>query len=83
MGLWHAFSSTEKEKTMLNEKEFYQYVEANILNYLPEMEDQELSGTSVVSGDILSKLFKGTGIIRYDERYRQNLSRTSGWILSG
>lgn len=92
---------------MLNEKEFYQYVEANILNYLPEMEgkkvmvqrvkrnnqismmgvvdrrDQELSGTSVVSGDILSKLFKGTGIIRYDERYRQNLSRTSGWILSG
>ena len=38
MGLWHAFSSTEKEKTMLNEKEFYQYVEANILNYLPEME---------------------------------------------
>ena len=23
-------SSTEKEKTMLNEKEFYQYVEANI-----------------------------------------------------
>ena len=45
--------------------------------------DQELSGTSVVSGDILSKLFKGTGIIRYDERYRQNLSRTSGWILSG
>ena len=69
MGLWHAFSSTEKEKTMLNEKEFYQYVEANILNYLPEMEGK--------------KVFKGTGIIRYDERYRQNLSRTSGWILSG
>ncbi len=106
MGLWHAFLSTEKEKTMLNEKEFYQYVEANILNYLPEMEGKKVmvqrvkrnnqismmglsigetknSGTSVVSGDILSKLFKGTGIIRYDERYRQNLSRTSGWILSG
>ena len=42
MGLWHAFSSTEKEKTMLNEKEFYQYVEANILNYLPEMEGKKL-----------------------------------------
>lgn len=42
MGLWHAFSSTEKEKTMLNEKEFYQYVEANILNYLPEMEGKKV-----------------------------------------
>lgn len=42
MGLWHAFSSTEKEKAMLNEKEFYQYVEANILNYLPEMEGKKV-----------------------------------------
>ena len=27
---------------MLNEKEFYQYVEANILNYLPEMEGKKV-----------------------------------------
>ena len=89
---------------MLNEKEFYQYVEANILNYLPEMEgkkvmvqrvkrNNQISMMGLSIGEtknylvpvlyILSKLFKGTGIIRYDERYRQNLSRTSGWILSG
>ena len=42
MGLWHAFSSTEKEKAMFNVKEFYQYVEANILNYLPEMEGKKV-----------------------------------------
>ena len=94
MGLWHAFSSTEKEKTMLNEKEFYQYVEANILNYLPEMEGKKvmvqrvkrnnqrsMMGLSI--GETKNYLVPGTGIIRYDERYRQNLSRTSGWILSG
>ena len=107
MGLWHAFSSTEKEKTMLNEKEFYQYVEANILNYLPEMEGKKVMVQRVKRNNQISmmglsigetknylvpvlyleifyrNLFKGTGIIRYDERYRQNLSRTSGWILSG
>ena len=27
---------------MLNEKEFYLYVEKNILNYLPEMEGQKV-----------------------------------------
>ena len=83
---------------MLNEKEFYQYVEANILNYLPEMEGKKvmvqrvkrnnqisMMGLSIgeTKNYLVSKLFKGTGIIRYDERYRQNLSRTSGWILSG
>ena len=41
-GLWHVFSPIEKEKAMLNEKEFYQYVESNILNYLPEMEGKKV-----------------------------------------
>lgn len=42
LGLWHVFSPTEKEKAMLNEKEFYQYVEANILDNLPEMEGNKV-----------------------------------------
>lgn len=42
MGLWHVFSVQEKEKAMLNEKEFYLYVEKNILKYLPELEGQKV-----------------------------------------
>lgn len=36
-GVWHEFSAREKEKAMLNEKEFCMYVENHILNYLPEL----------------------------------------------
>lgn len=91
---------------MLNEKEFYQYVEANILNYLPEMEGKKVMVQRVKRNNQISMMglsigetknylvpvlyleifyrnYLRTGIIRYDERYRQNLSRTSGWILSG
>ena len=56
MGLWHAFSSTEKEKTMLNEKEFYQYVEANILNYLPEMEGKKVMVQRVKKNNQISMM---------------------------
>ena len=41
MGLWHAFSSTEKEKTMLNEKEFYQNLAAAVKIYLLLHNDKE------------------------------------------
>ena len=92
---------------MLNEKEFYQYVEANILNYLPEMEGKKVMVQRVKRNNQISMMglsigetknylvpvlyleifyrnyLRGQEFIRYDERYCQNLSRTSGWILSG
>lgn len=107
MGLWHAFSSTEKEKTMLNEKEFYQYVEANILNYLPEMEGKKVMVQRVKRNNQISMMGLSIGetknylvpVLYLEIFYRnylrgqelsdtmkdicQNLSRTSGWILSG
>ena len=36
------FTREEKEKAMLSEKEFYMYVEKNILKYLPEMEGKKV-----------------------------------------
>lgn len=42
MGLWHAFSATKKEKAMLDEKEFYLYVESHIVDYLPGMEGKKV-----------------------------------------
>lgn len=92
---------------MLNEKEFYQYVEANILNYLPEMEGKKVMVQRVKRNNQISMMglsigetknylvpvlyleifyrnyLRGQELSGYDERYRQNLSRTSGWILSG
>lgn len=41
-GYGMCFQPLNKEETMLKEKEFYLYVEKNILNYLPELEGQKV-----------------------------------------
>ena len=49
---------------MLNEKEFYQYVEANILNYLPEMEGkkvmvQRVKRNNQISMKDIARIYRG------------------------
>lgn len=50
------FSATRKEKAMLKEKEFYLYVEKNILNYLPEMEGQKVVVQKVKKNNQISMM---------------------------
>lgn len=49
---------------MLNEKEFYQYVEANILNYLPEMEGKKVMVQRVKRNNQISMMGLSIGETR-------------------
>ena len=48
---------------MLSEKEFYLYVEKNILKYLPEMEDQKVMVQRVKKNNQVSMMGLSIGII--------------------